>query len=130
MIKRLRDACPGVVFAVVGVIAFASRLTHAPEPVALPTSLLVGLIAVVVVRVVLGALVSGNVPLTMVGIGVGVFEMVFLFRFHVSGSQSQANFIFCGLLDIFVTTGAWLAVRTTRWAWTSQPGVRHGSKIR
>ena len=80
--------------------------------------------------VVLGALVSGNLPLTMAGIGVGVFEMVFLFRFHVSGSQSQVNFILCGLLDIFVTTSAWLAVRTLRWAWTSRRGVRPRSKIR
>jgi hypothetical protein len=91
MIKRLRGASPGVVFAVVGVIDFASRLTHAPEPVALPSSLLVGLIAVVLVRVALGALASGNVPLTMVGTSVGVFEMVFLLRFHVSGSLPSSS---------------------------------------
>ncbi len=124
MTRRLRDASPGAILATIGVIDFASRLSRAPEQlVALPTSLRVGLISVVLVRLGLGMLVSGNVTLTVVGTVVGAFELVFLLRFHVSDSQSLATFIFCGLLDLFVMTSAYLALRFLRWARKRRPDI-------
>jgi hypothetical protein len=126
MSERIRDAAPGVVLATIGVVIFASRLSRAPEPVGLASSLLVGFVLVVLVRLVLGMLASGNVILMVVGTGVGLFELLFLSRFHVSSPQSQANFVLCGLVDVFVMASAWLAMRTLRWVQKSRPGIEVG----
>jgi hypothetical protein len=117
LITRLRDACPGVVLATIGVVAFAISLSHGNDPVGVWNSLLWGSIAVVLVRLVLGVLASGNTVLMVAGIAFAVFEMVVLVRVEPSSSFNSFNelgLVVVGLLDIGVTGAVWVGVLIAR----------------
>jgi hypothetical protein len=117
MITRLRDACPGLILTTIGVVVFAVTFSHGDDPVNVWSSLLWGSIAVVLVRLVLGVLSSGNTILTVAGIAFAVFEMAVLVRAEPSNSFnsfSELGFVILGLLDIGVTATVWVVVLIAR----------------